>query len=469
VKKKDQVNESVYKQVFSQKERREFTISDRVKRANSHQHNADFVASQQRVYNTKGKESELAKVGERLPEDGGYSAAKASDSANTLAKAKAAADKVDADQSARLESIRLAQKKLQRPSSTPLVIASILAYDPAAPEVKIDGPPPSGADAVALTGDTPQGGLASQADMGHHVSATAGSASLDGNVLDKSISQAEMGHQAIKEAGNASIKGRSENPSATHFGNARATEVASLVEMVDTPTEGFEKSLVANRLDGRQPSVEGSVDLPGEAPKNGLSNQAELGHHASADADKASLDGKASEQTAGQAAMGHHVSTGAGTASLDGKASEQTAGQAAMGHHVSTGAGTASLDGKASEQTTGQAAMGHHVSTKAGTASLGGKTVDQTHSQTGMGHQESKKSSQVSLKGSDKASVSSSSMAHTEKSQRPLGNVAGAAPAADVAKSSLQSRLAEKMSKIRSKTDDITTESDVLHKSNHKP
>ena len=444
MKKKDQVNESVYKQVFSQKERREFTISDRVKRANSHQHNADFVASQQRVYNTKGKESELAKVGERLPEDGGYSAAKASDSANTLAKAKAkaAADKVDADQSARLESIRLAQKKLQRPSSTPLVIASILAYDPAAPEVKIDGPPPSGADAVALTGDTPQGGLASQADMGHHVSATAGSASLDGNVLDKSISQAEMGHQAIKEAGNASIKGRSENPSATHFGNARATEVASLVEMVDTPTEGFEKSLVANRLDGRQPSVEGSVDLPGEAPKNGLSNQAELGHHASADADKASLDGKASEQTAGQAAMGHHVSTGAGTASLDGKASEQT---------------------------TGQAAMGHHVSTKAGTASLGGKTVDQTHSQTGMGHQESKKSSQVSLKGSDKASVSSSSMAHTEKSQRPLGNVAGAAPAADVAKSSLQSRLAEKMSKIRSKTDDITTDSDALHKSNHKP
>ena len=298
MKKKIPVNKDVFKRVYSPKETREFTISERVTKTNAHQHNTDFVASQQRSYNTRGKEGEVEKGGEPLSRGDGRSAVKPSASSNASAQTKV--DKVDTDQRARLEALKRTQK----------------------------------------------------------------------NTLTASV-------------------------------------------IPPTPTD--EAASPKPNMDGRKSSGEGSVGLPGEAPPN---------------------------VSASQADMGHHVGNNAGTASLDGKAVDQTSGQADLGHHVGNNAGTASLDGKA---------------------------VDQTSGQADLGHQESKNSNQVSLTGRDKAPVSLTSMDPTRASEESQSDVTDASFATDIEASALPSRLAEKMSKIRSKTDDITNESEGLQDSNRKP
>ena len=87
-----------------------------------------------------------------------------------------------------------------------------------------------------------------------------------------------------------------------------------------------------------------------------------------------------------------------------------------------------------------------------------------------MGHQESQKSSQVSLTGRHKeATIPSVSMPPTSAAEASEADTLGASSGAGNDAVAPPSRLAEKMSKIRSKTDDITTESEVLQDSNHKP
>ena len=453
MKKKNQVNEDVFKRVSSPKEAREFTISERVTKANPHQHNTDFVASQQRVYSTKGKESELAKANEVAPEEVGRSAANPSASSSNLSKTKIR--KIEAAKRARLEAL----KRVQKSTLTASVIPPTTDTDPALPQAHMHNQQTMGADAVALSGEKQRGD-----QTGH----------------------ADMGHQRVKPASNASLTGRGENHSATPLDSTQSADGVPLVDLVDSPNNDFGETLLPDRLAGRAPSGEGSVGLPGEPLPNGVANptasQADMGHHPSANASAASLDSNLVDQSASQVDLGLHVGANAGAASLDGKLVDQAVGQADLGLHVGANAGVASLDGndfapKVGEAdmglhvganagaaslegndfapTVGEADMGLNVGANAGKASLEGNTSDPMAVQGYMGHQESQKSSQVSLTGRhQEAPVPSVSMPSSG-----AGNDAVAPP----------SRLAEKMSKIRSKTDDITTESEVLQDSNHKP
>jgi hypothetical protein len=495
VKKKNQVNEDVFKRVSSPKEAREFTISERVTKANPHQHNTDFVASQQRVYSTKGKESELAKASEVAPEEVGRSAANPSASSSNLSKTKIR--KIEAAKRARLEAL----KRVQKPTLTASVIPPTTDTDSTLPQTLMDNQQTTGADAVALFGEKQKGDQTSQADMGH---------------------------QGIKPASDASLAGRGENPAATYADSRQAADGMPLVDLVDSPNNDFGETLLPDRLAGRAPSGEGLVGLLGEQPPNGVANptasQADMGHHPSANAGAASLDGNLVDQAAGQADLGLHVKANAGAANLDGKLVDQAAGQADLGLHVGANAGAASLDGNLVDQVAGQADLGLHVGANAGAASLEGNdfapkvgeadmglhvgvnagkaslegntfapkvgeadmglnvganttmaslegnTSDPMAVQGDMGHQESQKSSQVSLTGRhQEASVPSVSMPSTSASEASEADVEGASSGAGNDAVAPPSRLAEKMSKIRSKTDDITTESEVLQDSNHKP
>ena len=441
MKKKNQVNEDVFKRVSSPKEAREFTISERVTKANPHQHNTDFVASQQRVYSTKGKESELAKASEVAPEEVGRSAANPSASSSNLSKTKIR--KIEAAKRARLEAL----KRVQKPTLTASVIPPTTDTDSALPQTLMDNQQTTGADAVALSGEKQQGDQTSQADMGH---------------------------QGIKPASDASLAGRGENPLATPMDSTQSADGVPLVDLVDSPNNDFGETLLPDRLAGRAPSGEGSVGLPGEPLPNGVANptasQADMGHHPSANAGAASLDGNLVDQAAGQADLGLHVKANAGSANLEPNALDAKVGKANMGLHVGANAGAASLDGNLVDQVAGQADMGLHVGVNAGKASLEGNTSDPMAVQGDMGHQESQKSSQVSLTGRhQEAPVPSGSMPPTSASEASEADVGGASSGAGNDAVAPPSRLAEKMSKIRSKTDDITTESEVLQDSNHKP
>ena len=495
MKKKNQVNEDVFKRVSSPKEAREFTISERVTKANPHQHNTDFVASQQRVYSTKGKESELDKASEVAPEEVGRSAANPSASSSNLSKTKIR--KIEAAKRARLEAL----KRVQKPTLTASVIPPTTDTDSALPQTLMDNQQTTGADAVALSGEKQQGDQTSQADMGH---------------------------QGIKPASDASLAGRGENPLATPMDSTQSADGVPLVDLVDSPNNDFGETLLPDRLAGRAASGEGLVGLPGEPLPNGVANrtasQADMGHHPSANAGAASLDGKLVDQAAGQADLGLHVKANAGAASLDGKLVDQAVGQADLGLHVGANAGAASLDGNLVDQVAGQADMGLHVGANAGKASLEGNdfapkvgeadmglhggvhagaasldgnlvdlaagqadlglhvganvgqaslegnTSDPMAIQADMGHQESKQSSQVSLTGRHKeATIPSVSMPPTSAAEASEADTLGASSGAGNDAVAPPSRLAEKMSKIRSKTDDITTESEVLQDSNHKP
>ena len=549
MKKKNQVNEDVFKRVSSPKEAREFTISERVTKANPHQHNTDFVASQQRVYNTKGKESELAKANEVAPEEVGRSAANPSASSSNLSKTKIR--KIEAAKRARLEAL----KRVQKPTLTASVIPPTTDTDSALPQTLMDNQQNTGADAVALSGEKQQG---------------------------DQTSQAAMGHQGIKPASDASLTGRGESPVATYTESTQAADGVPLVDLVNSSNNDFGETLLPDRLAGRAPSGEGLVGLPGEPLPNGVANptarQADMGHHPSANAGAASLDGNLVDQAAGQADLGLHVKANAGSANLEPNALDAKVGKANMGLHVGANAGAASLDGNLVDQVAGQADMGLHVGANAGKASLEGNnfapkvgeadmgphvganagaaslegndfapkvgeadmglhvganagkaslegndfapkvgeadmglhvgvnagkaslegntfapkvgeanmglnvganttmaslegnTSDPMAVQGDMGHQESQQSSQVSLTGRhQEAPVPSGSMPPTSASEASEADVGGASSGAGNDAVAPPSRLAEKMSKIRSKTDDITTESEVLQDSNHKP
>jgi hypothetical protein len=391
VKKDIEVDKSLFKRVSSTKKANKIALPERVAEVNKHQHNADFVASQKRTSNTKGKESELAADWQRFSDADAINVAKLNSqpsgksNAHPTATLKSKVDQLSPAQRAQIEAHKLAQKNAASPSSTSLVSESTDQHSAVA-KAKLDGlRPSSSADSEPETtnfeGSKPAG--AGQADLGDHVHQGAG--------------QADLGEHA--------------------------------------------------------PQGTGQADLGDHVPQG--SGQADLGEHAPQGAGQADL-GDHVPQGPGQADMGEHIDGTAGLAKLKG---EQLAGvgQADMGHHVDGQAGFAALEGELPAQVTQvdmgdhlpadamQADMGHQNARNAGTAKLTGKNAAQTHA------------SPVSLDTVDTLETA------------PVADVKDSKANENNEESKISGRLTEKMSKIRSKTDDITTENENLteHKDPH--
>jgi hypothetical protein len=546
MKKDVEVKKNSAKHVSIQKTQPQSTELERVKKVNKHQHNADFIASQQRVYNTKGYPSDLSKGDVPLSEDSSRSAAELGSSSNISTKVKPS--ELNSVETTKLEALKLAHINAQRPTLVPAIdpASETFDHDSTVYQTALDGRQPVVAESVGLSQDKKVDELAHQTlmsgdvkagvgaanldhktldvavgkvNMGDHVSADAGSASLDGkaledranqtavgnhedaeseleslksdqhssvgraemghhgsavvgsarlgNVLDKAVTedgigpqvsahegsaslggetlddtvgQADLGRQWSKKSGEALLKGHDKNSLATQVTNTEISELAPLANVAASSINDFEKYALPSSLDGRGLSNDDAVGLTGQELQDSLEHQV---------------------------SMAHQGDVGGGLASLEDQQSLGV-GLASMGHYNSAHAGTASLDGKTANQTAGRTEMGVHNSANAGSASLGGKTVDETSGRAEMGHQKSK-TKKVSLKGNDQAPVLPISMKPRATVEESVVAAAGVSSTAGIEKSAAQKRLAEKMSKIRSKTDDITFESDALHKSNHKP
>ena len=391
MKKDIEVDKSLFKRVSSTKKANKIALPERVAEVNKHQHNADFVASQKRTSNTKGKESELAADWQRFSDADAINVAKLNSqpsgksNAHPTATLKSKVDQLSPAQRAQIEAHKLAQKNAASPSSTSLVSESTDQHSAMA-KAKLDGlRPSSSADSEPETtnfeGSKPAG--AGQADLGEHAPQGAG--------------QADLGEHMPQESGQADL------------GN-------------------------------HVPQGTGQADLGDHVPQG--AGQADLGDHV--------------PQGPGQADMGEHIDGTAGLAKLKG---EQLAGvgQADMGHHVDGQAGFAALEGELPTQVTQvdmgdhlpadamQADMGHQNARNAGTAKLTGKNAAQTHA------------SPVSLDTVDTLETA------------PVADVKDSKANENNEESKISGRLTEKMSKIRSKTDDITIENENLteHKDPH--
>ena len=371
MKKDIEVDKSLFKRVSSTKKANKIALPERVAEVNKHQHNADFVASQKRTSNTKGKESELAADWQRFSDADAINVAKLNSqpsgksSAHPTASLKSKVDQLSPAQRAQIEAHKLAQKNAASPSSTSLVSESTDQHSAMA-KAKLDGlRPSSSADSEPETtnfeGSKPAG--AGQADLGEHAPQGAG--------------QADLGEHMPQESGQAD-------------------------------------------LGDHVPQGAGQADLGDHAPQG--PGQADMGEHIDGTAGLAKLKG---EQLAGvgQADMGHHVDGQAGFAALEGELPAQVT-QVDMGDHLPADAM--------------QADMGHQNARNAGTAKLTGKNAAQTHA------------SPVSLDTVETLETA------------PVADVTDSEANKNNEESELSGRLAEKMSKIRSKTDDITTENENL-------
>ena len=378
MKKDIEVDKSLFKRVSSTKKANKIALPERVAEVNKHQHNADFVASQKRTSNTKGKESELAADWQRFSDADAINVAKLNSqpsgksSAHPTASLKSKVDQLSPAQRAQIEAHKLAQKNAASPSSTSLVSESTDQHSAVA-KAKLDGLRPSSSadsepDTTNFEGSKPAG--AGQADLGEHVSQGAGQADL-GESAPQGVGQADLGDHLPQGAGQA--------------------------------------------------------DLGDHVPQG--PGQANMGEHIDGTAGLAKLKG---EQLAGvgQADMGHHVDGQAGFAALEGELPAQVT-QVDMGDHLPADAM--------------QADMGHQNARNAGTAKLTGKNAAQTHA------------SPVSLDTVDTLETA------------PVANVKDSKANENNEESKISGRLTEKMSKIRSKTDDITTENENLteHKDPH--
>ena len=345
VKKDIEVDKSLFKRVSSTKRANKIALPERVAEVNKHQHNADFVASQKRTSNTKGKESELAADWQRFSDADAIDVAKLNSqpsgksNAHPTASLKSKVDQLSPAQRAQIEAHKLAQKNAASPSSTSLFSESTDQHSQVA-KAKLDGLRPS--------------------------------SSTDSE------------------------------PETTNF-------------------------------EGRKPSGAGQADLGDHVPQG--AGQADLGDHV--------------PQGAGQADMGKHIDGTAGLAKLKG---EQLAGvgEADMGHHVDGQAGFVALEGELPSQVT-QVDMGDHLPADA--------------MQADMGHQNARNAGTAKLTGKNAAQTDASpvSLDTVETLETaPVAYVTDSEANENNEESELSGRLAEKMSKIRSKTDDITTENENL-------
>ena len=371
MKKDIEVDKSLFKRVSRTKKGNKIVLPERVAEVNKHQHNADFVASQKRTSNTKGKESELAADWQRFSDADAINVAKLNSqpsgksNAHPTASLKSKVDQLSPAQRAQIEAHKLAQKNAASPSSTSLVSESTDQHSAMA-KAKLDGlRPSSSADSEPETtnfeGSKPAG--AGQADLGEHAPQGSGQADL-GEHAPQGTGQADLGEHVPQEAG-----------------------------------------------------------------------QADLGDHV--------------PQGPGQADMGEHIDGTAGLAKLKG---EQLAGvgQADMGHHVDGQAGFAALEDELPVQVT-QVDMGDHLPADA--------------MQADMGHQNARNAGTAKLTGKNAAATDGSQVsldAMETLETAPVADVDDSKANENNEESELSGRLAEKMSKIRSKTDDITTENEDL-------
>jgi hypothetical protein len=401
LKKGIEVNKDLFKRVLNTKKTREYTVSEPTESTNKYQAEADFVASQKRISNTKGQESELAKDWDRFYAKGDRKTAQPNANSATPAKTR----KLTAAQRSQIEAYNLSQKKALS-STSASIVSEASSNAPAASQAKLEGRRPSGVGSASLPGEEYNAGSAGQAQMGHHADAKAGAASLTGeDVSELAAGHAKMGHHVDGNAGFARLEG-------------------------DEPTE---------------------VEVGNVA----------MGHHTGVNAEFVTLEGETgAEMGAGNAAMGHHAEVGAGNAVM-GHHAEVDAGNAAMGHHAKVGAGNA--------------AMGHHTDVQAAPVGLYGETEHQAAvTQANMGHQKSKEASEDHLEGRDPTSTSQVNLAgvaalSTPQPSTPMKDVEDAVQDEENQESASSGRLAKKMSKIRSQSADITTDSEALQERNDKP
>ena len=371
MKKDIEVDKSLFKRVSSAKKAGKIALPEKVAKVNKHQHNADFVASQKRMSNTKGKESELAADWQRFSDADAINVAKLNSqsrgksSAHPTASLKSKVDQLSPAQRAQIEAHKLAQKNAASSSSTSLVSESRDQHSAVA-KAKLDGLRPSSSrdsesETTNFEGRKPAG--AGQADLGEHAPQGSG--------------QADLGDHAPQGAGQAD-------------------------------------------LGEHVPQGAGQADLGDHVPQG--PGQADMGEHIDGTAGLAKLKG---EQLGGvgQADMGHHVDGQAGFAALEGELPAQVT-QVDMGDHLPADAM--------------QADMGHQNARNVGTAKLTGKSAAQPHA------------SPVSLDTVETLETA------------PVADVTGSEANENNEESELSRRLAEKMSNIRSKTDDITTENENL-------
>ena len=375
MKKGIEVNKDLFKRVLNTKKTREYTVSEPTESTNKYQAEADFVASQKRISNTKGQESELAKDWDRFYAKGDRKTAQPNANSATPAKTR----KLTAAQRSQIEAYNLSQKKALS-STSASIVSEASSNAPAASQAKLEGRRPSGVGSASLPGEEYNAGSAGQAQMGHHADAKAGAASLTGeDVSELAAGHAKMGHHVDGNAGFARLEG-------------------------DEPTE---------------------VEV-------------------------------------GNVAMGHHTGVNAEFVTLEGETgAEMGAGNAAMGHHAEVGAGNA--------------AMGHHTDVQAAPVGLYGETEHQAAvTQANMGHQKSKEASEDHLEGRDPTSTSQVNLAgvaalSTPQPSTPMKDVEDAVQDEENQESASSGRLAKKMSKIRSQSADITTDSEALQERNDKP
>ena len=388
MKKGIEVNKDLFKRVLNTKKTREYTVSEPTESTNKYQAEADFVASQKRISNTKGQESELAKDWDRFYAKGDRKTAQPNANSATPAKTR----KLTAAQRSQIEAYNLSQKKALS-STSASIVSEASSNAPAASQAKLEGRRPSGVGSASLPGEEYNAGSAGQAQMGHHADAKAGAASLTGeDVSELAAGHAKMGHHVDGNAGFARLEG-------------------------DEPTE---------------------VEVGNVA----------MGHNTGVNAEFVTLEGETgAEMGAGNAAMGHHA--------------EVDAGNAVMGHHAEVDAGNA--------------VMGHHTDVQAAPVGLYGETEHQAAvTQANMGHQKSKEASEDHLEGRDPTSTSQVNLAgvaalSTPQPSTPMKDVEDAVQDEENQESASSGRLAKKMSKIRSQSADITTDSEALQERNDKP
>ena len=295
----------------------------------------------------------------------------------------------------------------------------------------------------------------------------------------------------------------------------RALKAAQKTALANAPRQ--QVSAGQTELEGLRPSTANQTKLDADSsPSTNDARQANMGDHAGAvEGSVRLLSTETKLQEAGHAHMGHGAEVAAGSASLAGDEVESAgAGHAQMGHHEGVGAGHAQM-GHQSEAQTDRAQMAEQTEEQAGLSSLAGeetKRLDAGEADLGhqkgrcvgqaqMGQQTQAQAGSASLQGADsEVRVGMANMGHHQARQANNDNVDGRQQGAvqDVAlegrpaiatnatstlgvnaevepeqaavteESALSSRLAEKMSKIRSKSADITMDTEALQERNDK-
>ncbi len=407
---KKEIDKDLFKRVTTTKKPREFSISERKKSTNKYQTAADFVASQTRTKNTKGQESELADNWGRFSASEEKSVAAKSPTNKVRSLTAAHKAQVEAHKLAKKRALKAAQKT---------ALANAPRQQVSAGQTELEGLRPSTANQTKLDADSsPSTNDARQANMGDHAGAVEGSVRL----LSTETKLQEAGH--------------------AHMGHG--AEVAA-----------------------------GSASLAGDEVESAGAGHAQMGHHEGVGA--------------GHAQMGHHEGVGAGHTQM-GHQSEAQTDCAQMAEQTEEQAGLSSLAGEETKRLdageadlghqkgrcVGQAQMGQQTQAQAGSASLQGADFEVCVGMANMGHHQARQANNDNVDGRQQGAVQDVALegrpAIATNATSTLGVNAEVEPeqAAVTEESALSSRLAEKMSKIRSKSADITMDTEALQERNDK-